>query len=243
MRTPFTVLVLCYGDYPQLAHRCVSSILAARTFCVEPPPVWVAMNACGEMTRKYIRELEAEGQLARVYESAINRHKYPVMRGMLRGADGVQTQYTMWFDDDSYVYEPCNFFAVAARTLQAGDADMLGEVWKMTLAGQQHAWIADQPWYTGKPVVPRQQVRFITGGWWAARTGMLQTLNYPWPELDHRGGDVMLGEACRQNNYVQKHYSVGVRINADEVGRPSKSKRRGFDSKPIGWDYQPARSV
>ena len=82
------------------------------------------------------------------------------------------------------------------------------------------------------------QGKFITGGWWTIRSELLYRYNYPWPVLDHRGGDVMLGECLRQNNHVLRSFLSGVAINAGADGKNCTSPRRGFDSQPIGSGYQ-----
>jgi hypothetical protein len=62
----------------------------------------------------------------------------------------------------------------------------------------------------------------------------LRALDYPWPSLDHRGGDVMLGEALVQSGLTAWHYHDNAAINADATGRDGEAKRRGFDNAPIG---------
>jgi len=116
---------------------------------------------------------------------------------------------------------------------------MLGEVWRYGLGGNQHLWVRDQPWYAGKPVPAGHKVKFVTGGWWTIRTEVIRKYDWPVPELDHRGGDVMLGELFRQQELGMKHFNHGVAINADAAGVSSRSPKRGYDSRPIGYSYIP----
>ena len=52
--------------------------------------------------------------------------------------------------------------------------------------------------------------------------------------LKHRGGDVLLGELIRSQGLKLANYKKGVAINADDNGKESASKRRGYDEQPIG---------
>ena len=62
------------------------------------------------------------------------------------------------------------------------------------------------------------------------RREVLEEWNYPFPGLRHRGGDAMLGELMRQQEYRLKSWHEGVRINAlDEKSGDSTSPRRGVD--------------
>lgn len=49
----------------------------------------------------------------------------------------------------------------------------------------------------------------------------------------------MLGALCEQHGLALTHFRDGVWINANAQGIESKSPRRGFNEKPIGYDYRP----
>ena len=49
----------------------------------------------------------------------------------------------------------------------------------------------------------------------------------------------MLGELLRQQGLRIKKFNTGVAVNADENGRESRSKKRGYDSPPIGYNFVP----
>ena len=176
-----------------------------------------------------------------IYESSENIYKYPLMRRMFHDPDNpIETPYIMWFDDDSFLRtNECKNFEAWFDEL-AGymrNFAMVGAVYKLGLAGNQRAYIEDQPWYNGKPVEKR--FTFITGGWWSLRRDIVDSFDWPVPELIHRGGDTLLGELLRQHDYPLKHFTRHVAINADADGKQCKAKRRGFDSPPIGHSYDP----
>lgn len=241
----FTIHVLLYGNHLDLAERCLLSLIQHCEAAL-PQNLRLGCNAIGKGTRKFVDELTAQGWLLRenIWDSTQNIHKYPLMRKMFYDPKRpIRTPYVMWFDDDSFVRDDTFLIkaadALATRNRANRLPDMLGSVYNIPLRETQRDWIKDQSWYANKPI--EQRVRFATGGWWAIRTELLKKYNYPWPELDHRGGDVMLGQLLQQQGLVLQHFRDGVAINADEHGRESKAQRRGFDQAPIGTHYQRER--
>lgn len=240
MKNQFTICVLLYGDYPELAERCLTSI---KRNIPNTVPLRIGMNTTGDRTNEFVHQFAIDRQQnCDTYTNNVNPHKYPTMRYMLHGEGGlVTTPYTMWFDDDSFISyterEGVTWLDTVSKAME--DADMIGSVYTIGWQGQQREFVKAQPWYNGKDPSARPKIRFATGGWWTIRTPLLYELDYPWPVLDHRGGDVMLGEACYQRGLRLNHFNSGVRINADEHGRESKSPRRGFNQQPIGFDFTP----
>lgn len=234
-----TVGVLLYGDHPRLAARCLGPLWPLqRAGLVE---LRVGCNECGPETLAYVQRMVAAAPETGLVVSAGNAHKYPMMRHLLALAPPRPTW--MWFDDDSYfdAPDPTPLVRRAAERCAAGE--VVGQVWTMRLGGNQHLWVRDQPWYAGKPVARGDTVRFCQGAWWAAPAALLARHDWPVPELERKGGDVMLGELCRQQG-VPLHdvgHAAGVRINADAQGRHSKMPTRGPlpVPRPVGWDYAP----
>jgi hypothetical protein len=142
----------------------------------------------------------------------------------------------MWFDDDSYITDENSETWLALVKREMETADLIGSIYRISMKGNQAHWIRSQPWYSGVPVPDGHRVSYCTGGWWTIRSEVVRRFHWPIPELLHRGGDVMLGELCRQQGLRMSHFREGIAINADENGKESKSLRRGYDSQPIGWD-------
>lgn len=244
MKDKFTICVLLYGDNATLADRCLRSI--AETVKADDLNLRVGLNEVTPQVAQWVRSWIPEEC---IWESPTNMHKYPLMRQMIHGIKPVTTEYTMWFDDDSYL--DGHRLTVASDNTpywlrdvehMMVNSDMLGSIYTQNWQGRQHEWVRSQPWYDGKDPADRPKARFATGGWWTIRTELLYKYNYPWPELDHRGGDQMLGEMCYQQELRLNQYKRGVRINADTAGRESKAPRRGFDQKPIGVEFDPGVS-
>jgi hypothetical protein len=158
--------------------------------------------------------------------------KYPIMRRMFYDGEPLSTPYLMWFDDDSWIAldAPDTWFNLVEHAIAT--ADMLGAIYTQNTNVNRRAFIQTQPWYDGRPIPHR--IRFMTGGWWTIRTKLLIRHDWPIRELNHRGGDVLLGSLCYHQGYRLQHFTTGVRINADDSGICSTSLRRWFDEKPLG---------
>lgn len=234
MRDKFTICVLLYGDFPALAERCLRSI--TETVAARDLNLRVGLNAVSPAVRDWVRSWVPEDSIT---ESRENIFKYPLMRKMLYDKP-VTTDYIMWFDDDSYL----SGFEVrtgSEKWLQRVEhamvnADMIGSPYMIPWQGKQREFVRQQPWYAGKDPASRQHIKFITGGWWTIRTAVLYKYGYPWPELEHCGGDTMLGELCHQQGLRLHTFNTGVLVNADGAGRQGKSARRGdgFNPQPLG---------
>lgn len=240
MRTKFTIGILLYGDFPYLADRCLRSI--ANTIKSADLNLRVGLNEVSPAVVSWVKSWVPNDC---ILEFDKNINKYPLMRQMVHGVKPIDTEYFMWFDDDSYL-DGYSLLDTIKRPywLQLVDhamvnSDMIGSIYTMPFQGNQQEWVKAQPWYTGQKL--SSKMKFATGGWWTIRTDLLYRFDYPWRELNHNGGDALLGELCHQQHLRLHNFRDGVKINADEHGRESKAERRGTDhrSRPLGWDYDP----
>lgn len=230
----FTVCVLLYGDNLELAKRCLGSIQA---YLVPTPEfqLRIGLNAVCDATLQYVQQTFPDALLFYHHD---NIHKYPIMREMIHGDHPVQTPYVMWFDDDSFLHGEMNLIRVENQLIE-NSADMLGSVYSIPWQGNQREFVKAQPWYNGSEPSQRASARFATGGWWVIQTKVLRHFDYPWTYLDHNGGDVMLGELIYQQGLRLLSWKGTAKINADRYGNESKAQRRGFASRPIGFDFTP----
>jgi len=240
MKDKFTICVLLYGDHPQLAERCLTSI--CDTIQEGHLNLRIGLNQVSQAVRDWVFSWMPHED---IWEAPTNIHKYPMMRQMFYGARPVETPYTMWFDDDSYldgyqlVRQQNQPYWLSLVEQNMVNSDMIGSVYTIPFQGQQRAFVRDQSWYNGRDPEERKSMRFATGGWWTARTEVLREWDYPWEYLDHRGGDCMFGELMYQQGLRLNQFRDGVKINADDQGRESKAQRRGFDQPPLGVEYDP----
>lgn len=228
-----TVCALTYGNYPELTARCLESI---RRVFGDKLELRVGCNQVSPASEAIALRLASPGQCL---VSAENLYKYPMMRRLFF-EQPITTPWTMWFDDDSALVPPDGTYGHwYDRLMQAAaQADILGSPYTQGWAGNQREWVKAQPWYTGDDPALRPKVGFLTGGWWMIRTELLHRYNYPWPEIQHNGGDAMLGELCRQQGLRVRTFREHIWINADGQGRESKAKRRGAKTPMVGEEFQ-----
>lgn len=241
-----TVCVLLYGPHTDLAYRCLESLRPLWQQSSVRCELRLGLNTVTAETRQVISEALRPSKSMKVppdtltVEPEANIGKYPLMRQMFCAqGQPILSPHVMWFDDDSFLELQEGHAAAWLQQIQnhLATSVQLGAVYTQAFVGQQAQWVQDQPWYTGKTPFGRK-MRFVTGGWWAARVDDLRRCDYPWPTLYHNGGDHMLGELWHQQGLAIKHFRDHVRINANEHGVESKAARRGISTKPIGYDYR-----
>jgi hypothetical protein len=255
----FTVCCLFYGAYPILAERLLESLRIQRTLRSSPEFLLrIGLNDACWFTRRTVMNMVPQLAPVQVYVGKPPYHKYPMMRRMFHGdadashgfenhADQLRTKYTMWFDDDSWIVSDLEWRSTLCEQVDAcmehpqNPKDLVGAPYVMRLRGNQHLYIREQPWYTGVPVEKNEKVNFITGGWLTIRTEILLRHDWPPPDFDHNGGDVMLGMLCKQQGYRMGKFTTGLAINANVSGRCSTMPRRGCSQQPVGHDYVPGK--
>lgn len=232
------VCVLFYGDDDychHLARRVLNTPMRelAAHYAVD---FRFGFNAVGTATRQYVHDQIAQHfSGASVVDCPENIFKYPMMRRLFT-ARPLTAPVVMWFDDNSCILEGTDVGHWLGRILkQLSACTLLGSVYTQGLVGNQAAWIKAQPWYAGKEPVP--YVKHVADAWWAMRTEPLLRFDWPPPAVKHHGGDLMLGELCRQQDFSLCHFRDGVLINGNASGVEGATRRRGFDAPPIGFDY------
>jgi hypothetical protein len=97
----FTVCVLLYGDFLNLARRCLEPLFKLRESGLVD--LRLGLNEVSQPTRDYIKEHSlGASQGIDVWLENPQVYKYPMMRQMFHSKP-IETPYVMWFDDDSYV--------------------------------------------------------------------------------------------------------------------------------------------
>lgn len=236
----YTVCVLCYGPYPELAKRCITSILD--TVPRERLDLRVACNEVSSETIRFLRNVPT----TKVYINDKNRKKYPVMREMFWDATcPINTNYVLWFDDDAQVVDP-NWLVRLTEVIAANHPHgnrMFG--WRMMhdlkiFAKGGHrpdAWFREADWYNGRHFrVRRPQIaeapngtviEFAVGWFWALSMEAIKKGNIPDLRLNHNGGDITIGEQVHQAGFKIKQF------NKDKVfvwcPKKEDGGRRGYE--------------
>jgi hypothetical protein len=235
-----TFCVLTFGNYSRLIRRTLESI---RQHCPRPAyRLMVGANGVVPETLKYLRSLQAEGEIDEIVLSDTNLSKCPMMRRMVAG---VTNEFIWWFDDDSYFTDSTAFdrWMTAARaappaTVMWGQAGCCSFPSDFTDLDDLTSFVRSAPWYRGlTPPCWRPGGKgemnfqgrgtgdgrwyFILGGSWLIRTSAVRAIDWPDPRLLRHGEDVFLGEAIRQHGWqIANIGTPGVAINTEE--------RRGF---------------
>jgi hypothetical protein len=238
------VCCVLYGDYPAMHARFLRGLERGVPPDVE---IFVGLNAVGNRSLSELRKAAwpaGAGDDPAAWRSAgdlragryrlftdknANRLKYPVMREMFAkvGTD----DWTLWLDDDTMLPDSTSWWSELCQMMAAG-VDYTGVEYFMWMQGGQPAFIITRPWYRGIPL--RRKCRkpvflFYTGSFWALSARARQALRWPDPALVHNGGDTLLGEAVRQNNFRRKAFPCrrfGIKINS--------MPRRGHRERPAG---------
>lgn len=238
-----TICVLCYGPYPDLAERCLRSILLT----VPPDRIDLRIGA-NEPSARTVEQIHAS-PATKFYIHDTNAYKYPVMREMLYDPTApITTKYMLWFDDDTWVNDS-TWLQVLCRTILAADdkttmfgTPMYHDLKMYTRPGYDpRDWFRKAAWFKGRNFRKRTNsaedpagtiIDFAVGWHWALRTDMLKTGMIPDSRLQHNGGDITIGEQIHQ---------AGCKIGTWNTGKsyvacPSKADggRRGF-SQPFPW--------
>ena len=223
-----SVNVLLYGDFPHLASRCLKS-LSAITKDPNLQDLRIGLNDVSPNVNQLVMNwVLAQPCAIYVLSPRFNVFKYPLMRKMFGVAP--LADYTMWFDDDSYIdpswQEKPGFLAAIEQLFSDPKIGMLGEVWYKRWLNGQDEWYRSRPWYRGIPF--EKYFTFATGGWWTIRTEILLQNDWPDSEIRHNGGDIALGELLHQQ---------GLRIGdirSKGLVQVNDAERRGWSEKPIG---------
>lgn len=237
--TPPTVsiCVLVYGDFVELARRCIDSIIQ---YCPRAEyRLLVGANTPGEKTTEYLESLRDTGEIDTLISSPENMNKCPMMRRLF---EQVETEYIWWFDDDSWIQDANTFpnwlgkaRASSPGTMMWGAVFYVSHEHEFSYGRDAVEWVRKAEWFTGKtPPSWRPGGKdvsdfegresgdgrwfFAAGGCWLIKTEAVRALNWPDPRLLKEGDDVLLGEALRQKGWQveQMGRSNGIVINDAE---------------------------
>lgn len=235
MPASFSIGMLCYGNFPELADKCLGTLFTTLDPSVVKD-VRIGMNQCSEVTDSVIRTITMNSPVP-VYGYRVPSgqdqeiYKYPIMRSMLFHSLPVRSSHWMWFDDDTFVKDKTEALWMRQLADLAENYDLLGyqRRLRIRLRPGQLEGIRKQGWFGGRPIAD-PGIIFPQGGWWTARTSLLTSWSYPFKELRHNNGDVLLG--------VLGHQQKWRTLFLDEKTGPvalDVHKRRGIQGTPWPW--------
>lgn len=241
-----SMLLLLYGDFPELHARSLSSILATTPITSE---LRLGLNEVGHNSLESVadvlevddhvvrgvdgrRELGLNGRRVVLYSQG-NRNikKYPMMRLMTQ-EPRVGSEWLAWFDDDTWAVPDSKWWDTAEILAARPSTVYMGEPWSYPYSDKHRSFIASRPWYHGRPfdtINGKPGVWFCTGGFWVIRSSLFYELGWPDPSIVHNGGDTLLSEAVRQRGLQLTAFptkQLGLRVN--------DHPRRGYREAPVG---------
>lgn len=227
LRPPVTICVLCYGDYPQLAERVLTSLLSntgRQDFRLR-----LGLNAVSATTDQLITKLLPRFEVDLVVQSRVNIYKEPMFRRMIHDRP-IATDWTLWFDDDSFVFRKDWLAMLGLESALNPEVDMWGKKCFVRGGEKHRRFIRSAAWFRGLDPEPDDRlggcrINFIVGGFWAIRTAWLYRLNWPDPRITHFGEDQMLGEAMRQHGARIGNAYSGVAIDKAPRRAPAGAPR------------------
>jgi GT2 family glycosyltransferase len=235
-----TCFVLCYGDFPDLARRCLSNIL--QTVPITALDIRVGANCVSGETLEYLKNLP----ITKLYVNEGSCYKYPMMRKMFYDEScPINTKYLMWFDDDTYVANEKWFVDLCSCIIQKHPENyrMFGSLYYHDTARYPAAkpWFSSGDWHTGKDFRLKHKsddeggsiIDFGVGWFWALETEAMRKANIPDTRLQHNGGDITIGEQLHQHGYKVYNWNP----NKQYIACPTRAQggRRGF-SQAFPWD-------
>jgi hypothetical protein len=228
LQPPLTICVLCYGDYAGLAERVLASLLdhAKR----DAFRLRLGLNAVGAATDQVLEKLLPQFDVDQVVRSEVNLYKDPMLRRLIHDQP-IATGWTIWFDDDSYVFRKDWLEMLCCQSTLKPAVDMWGQKCFVRAGDKHREFIRSAPWFRGLELADDDRpggcrIHFIVGGFWAIRTAWLCRLNWPDPRLSHFAEDYMLGEAMRQHGALIGNAFSGIAINQAPRRVPAETSRR-----------------
>lgn len=236
-----TIVVCCYGDeHENLHRRCLNSIV--QTVPPSRMDLRIISNQVGIASTNYFKSLP----VTKVYPDYKARRKYTAMRQVFWDEVApIDTNYVVWFDDDSYALNPA-WLSILAEiiTIQKPQehVGMYGSImWhplKCPEPKDPRAWFRNGPWFKNKNFRNRQgrgvpngdKIHFCVGGFWAISTECLRASGIPDTRLNHNGGDICIGEQIYQSGFKMKQFNENK-----QYIHTSAAPRRGFHEKFLWW--------
>lgn len=233
-----TVFALVFGDYFELAKRCINSILA------KSPPgrieLRVAANQPCRQTLDFLHGLSKD-ELAHFSVDDGKRRKYDAMRHMFYDPHHpIATKYLCWFDDDSHVLDS-QWLVRLARAIADNHEHgcrLYGPKYMHDLkpyqqrGGDPLGWFKAAPWWKNRHLYVNKGERsapngskivFASGGFWALDVATMRAAMIPDARLVHNGGDVTIGAQVQQIGGKLKDFTPDKKIVCW-----SDAGRRGF---------------
>lgn len=205
----FSVLICCYGDFPDYTLRSIRSVLEGTTPEKRQFEFHIGTNTCSERVMREIHALHDAGQFDTLIESRENLNKDPMFRLLLQC---MNSEYFLWMDDDSYVMP--GWDDLIARYIRSNRPfDAAGILYTAKRYLKYKIFLHNRPWFvsderfylngsqwTKLKKNPGEVTIFPTGGLYIGRRDFFLRHNFPDKAIVKRADDMLLGDLFLQQN-------------------------------------------
>jgi tetratricopeptide (TPR) repeat protein len=209
-----SVLIGCYGDYPEYSVRCLESILAdvqAANFF----DVHVACCACGDRTLERLWALYGDRRIQTLLVTQENINKDPMLRLLI---ERTRTPYFVWLDDDTHI--SAGLLGQVHRFIRDRHPfDGAGDFFSIARSPQYVTLARQRPWWREPPQEAAERgrmLRFPTGGFWVGRTEFCREHDFPDGGMIKQFDDVLFGELLAMHGHglqLPAHILANVRMS------------------------------
>lgn len=232
---PVQICVVCYGDNAGLARRFAESLY--RHTHVRHFHLHAGLNeVCRETLETFMSLAERHGNVT-MHQEERNVFKCPLMRRIFSGS-ALSNPWVIWCDDDTHFTRPDWLLRLALRASAQPDVAAWGQGYALWRTDDFILdWIRAASWYRSIPFMrgvdqhgcPASEFHFPTGGFWAAKSSVIQALDWPDPRLIQANDDFLFGEALRQNGFRMGNFDYGVKINDSPRRNPDAPEVQRLD--------------
>ena len=225
----FSVLVCCYGDYPEYSIRCVSSILNCQNR--DNFDLHVGCNACGKETLSYLRKKVDTDEIHSFIDMKTNINKDPMLRLLI---EKVKTPYILYLDDDSHMISN-DWDNIFNDFIDKNTFDCAGKIYYMGKNQEYKDFVKNRKWFRGEKFYSKEahkeEACFATGGMFLVKTSILTTHDFPDKDMVKKSDDLLLGDLISQQGYKLIPFSNDI----EKIIKISDGDRRGVGEGKDGW--------
>jgi len=184
------------------------------------------LNAvCNETSDLIEAAVETYGNIT-IQRSEENLQKCPMMRRLFHNPK-LDTDWTLWFDDDSHFASASWIMDLALSMERLSAAELFGSLRLVDVSDGLEKFITSAHWYRGiprrkDPVDGRPTIIFPVGSFFAVRTEKIVQTDWPDQRLGHYQTDFTMGEAMRQHGVQIADFCSGLVLDDAERRAPEE---------------------
>ena len=192
----FSVLLCCYGNFPEYSLRAIQSVLNCSN--KSSFDFHVGCNICGEKTITTLRNLYDTKKIDTLIEMNENINRDQTMRLLIERS---RTEYALSMDDDSHVLPgwdiEINNFIENNKPFDAA-----GQLFVAARYPEYKELSKKRPWW--KEIESNNDVYFPVGGLFLFRIDFMRQHNFPDRGMIRNYGDMFFGDLLKQQNGMLK---------------------------------------